>query len=222
MTTIPIIQTILASLAFAFSNWKKLIEVSVFPFFMMTLSLITFFPMVTFQSQSSISELLANLNFYHLIYALMFIYGYIALVINIYRMVVAGNNSIAKFGLELPSLRFGRFFLLFIVFNFAQLPIIFSPYLIPVIYFLVIPLLLNLVSIANDVPYKKIKLQFNIQSSVMFICLGIPFILILMLFMISGEIKLILFFQVLSIYWTAISSALCYRVIVANNSAQNL
>ena len=222
MTTIPIIQTILASLAFAFSNWKKLIEVSVFPFFMMTLSLITFFPMVTFQSQSSISELLANLNFYHLIYALMFIYGYIALVINIYRMVVAGNNSIAKFGLELPSLRFGRFFLLFIVFNFAQLPIIFSPYLIPVIYFLVIPLLLNLVSIANDVPYKKIKLQFNIQSSVMFVCLGIPFILLLLVVLISGEIKLILFFQVLSIYWTAISSALCYRVIVANNSAQNL
>ena len=222
MTTIPIIQTILASLAFAFSNWKKLIEVSVFPFFMMTLSLITFFPMVTFQSQSSISELLANLNFYHLIYALMFIYGYIALVINIYRMVVAGNNSIAKFGLELPSLRFGRFFLLFIVFNFAQLPIIFSPYLIPVIYFLVIPLLLNLVSIANDVPYKKIKLQFNIQSSVMFVCLGIPFILLLLVVMISGEIKLMLFFQVLSIYWTAISSALCYRVIVANNSAQNL
>lgn len=110
MNNIPIKQTIFASLAFAFSNWQKLIEVSVFPFFMMILSLINIFPMITFQSQSSISELLANLNFYHLIYALMFIYGYIALVINICRMVVAGNNSIAKFGLELPSLRFGRFF----------------------------------------------------------------------------------------------------------------
>ena len=222
MTTMPIIQTILASLAFTFSNWKKLIEVSVFPFFMMALSLIAFFQVVTFQSQSSIIELLASLNLYHLIFVLIFIYGYVALVINIYRMVVSGNNSIAKFGLELPSLRFGRFFLLFSVYNIVQFPIIFSPYLIPVIYFLIIPLLLNLVSIANDVSYKKIKLQFNIQSSVMFVCLGIPFILLLLVVLISGEIKLMLFFQVLSIYWTAISSALCYRVIVANNSAQNL
>ena len=39
----PIIQTILASLAFAFSNWKKLIEVSVFPL-LMALPLVTILP----------------------------------------------------------------------------------------------------------------------------------------------------------------------------------
>ena len=134
-------------------------------------------------------------------------------------MIISFERLICNF---LKSLFLRINILLFIVFNIVQLPIIFSPYLIPVVYFLVVPLLLNLVSIANDVPYKKIRLKFSIQSSVMFVCLGIPFILILLLFMISGEIMLILFFQVLSIYWTAISSALCYRVVMANNSVQNL
>ena len=31
MTNIPIQKTILATLAFAFSNWKKLLEASIFP-----------------------------------------------------------------------------------------------------------------------------------------------------------------------------------------------
>ena len=43
MTNMPIIQTILASLAFVFSNWKKLVEVSVFPL-LMALPLVTILP----------------------------------------------------------------------------------------------------------------------------------------------------------------------------------
>jgi hypothetical protein len=135
MKTIPIKKTILATLAFTFSNWQKLLEASIFPF-LMALPLITILPelMIVLQAQLfGVGEVGAYPDYYQL-YLLMFDYGYMALVINIYRMVISGNNSIARLGVVLPSLRFGRFFLLFILLSIAtQFPIFISLFLLPVI-----------------------------------------------------------------------------------------
>ena len=106
----PIIQTILASLAFAFSNWKKLIEVSIFPL-LMAFPLVTILPemMGVLQAQLfGVGQVQTYPQFYQL-YLLMFDYGYIAILINVYRLVVSGSASVARFGVVLPSIRLGRF-----------------------------------------------------------------------------------------------------------------
>jgi len=116
MTNIPFIQTILASLAFAFSNWKKLVEVSVFPL-LMALPLVTILPEMMGVLQAQLfgtGQVQAYPQFYQL-YLLMFDYGYIAILINVYRLVVSGGASVARLGVVLPSIRLGRFFVLFLL-----------------------------------------------------------------------------------------------------------
>ena len=224
MTNMPIIQTIFASLAFSFSNWKKLVEVSIFPL-LMALPLVTILPEMMGILQAQLfgaGQVQAYPQFYQL-YLLMFDYGYIAILINIYRLVVSGGASVARLGVVLPSIRLGRFFVLFLLLSIAtQLPLFFiSPLLIPLVYFLLIPFALNLVSIANDVPYKKIKLPARVQLSVFLIKLGVPSFLVALVILIGAEF---VFWgaMIIIIYWMSISFALCYRVIAANNSAQNL
>ena len=223
MIYIPIKKTILATLAFTFSNWKKLIEASIFPI-LVALPFITVLPelMVILQAQLfGVGEVLPYPRSYEL-YLLMFDYGYMALVINIYRLVVSGNNSIARLGVVLPSRRLGRFFLLFILLSvLTQFSIFISPFLVPVIYFLLIPISLNLVSLANDAPYKKIKLKLSLQLSVFFLKLGVPFILVGLIILISANQFIFWGSMVLIIYWMAISFALCYNVIMANSSTQS-
>ena len=216
----PIIQTILASLAFAFSNWKKLIEVSIFP-------LLVAFPFMTTLPEMTVVDLQALLfgiaenqtyPWLYLLYMLMFEYGYIAILINVYRLVVSEGASVARFGVVLPSIRMGRFFVLYFLLSIVlRLPLFFnSLLLIPVVYFLLIPYALNLVSIANDIPYKKIKLPARVQLSVFLIKLGVPAFLVAFALLIGAQFVL-LGALIIIIYWMAISFALCYRVIVANS-----
>ena len=222
MNNIPIRQTILATLAFAFSNWQKLLEFSVFPF-LAAIPFITILPelMTILQAQLfGVGEVQEYPRFYEL-YLIMFDYAYMALIINIYRLVVSGHGSVARLGVVFPSLRLGRFFLLFLFLSIAtQFPIIISPFLVPIIYFLLIPMSLNLVGLANDVPYKKNKLRLSVQFGILIIKLGVPAILVGLIILFGvGEI---IFWaaMVLIIFWMAISFALCYKVIMANNSAQ--
>ena len=222
MNNIPIRQTILATLAFAFSNWQKLLEFSVFPF-LAAIPFITILPelMTILQAQLfGVGEVKEYPRFYEL-YLIMFDYAYMALIINIYRLVVSGHGSVARLGVVFPSLRLGRFFLLFLFLSIAtQFPIIISPFLVPIIYFLLIPMSLNLVGLANDAPYKKNKLRLSVQFGILIIKLGVPAILVGLIILFGvGEI---IFWaaMVLIIFWMAISFALCYKVIMASNSAQ--
>ena len=220
---IPIKQTILATLAFSISKWQRILEASVFPL-LAAIPFITILPelMTILQSQLfGVGEAQAYPRFYEL-YLIMFDYAYMAMIINIYRLVVSGDKSVARLGVVFPNLRLGRFFLLFICLSIAtQFPILISPFLLPVIYFVLIPISLNLVGLANDAPYKKIKLSLSVQFSVLLIKLGVPIILVgLTIILGLGEI---IFWgvMVLAMYWMAISFALCYKVIMANNSTQN-
>ena len=146
MTNIPIKQTILATLAFAFSNWQKLLEASIFPF-LAAIPFITMLPelITILQAQLfGVGQVQEYPRFYEL-YLLMFDYAYMALIINIYRLVVSGHGSVARLGVVFPNLRLGRFFLLFIFLSIAtQFRIFISAFLVPIIYFLLIPMSLNL------------------------------------------------------------------------------
>ena len=43
-----------------------------------------------------------------------------ALIINIYRLVVKGDQAVARLGVVFPNLRLGRFFLLFLFLSLAK------------------------------------------------------------------------------------------------------
>lgn len=223
MNNIPIKQTILATLAFSYSNWQKILEVSIFPL-LAAIPFITILPelMVTLQAQLfGVGEVQEYPRFYEL-YLLMFDYAYMALIINIYRLVVKGDQAVARLGVVFPNLRLGRFFLLFLFLSLAtQFPIFISPFLVPIIYFLLIPMSLNLVGLANDVSYTKIKLSFSVQFGVLIIKLGVPAILLGLIILLG--VGQVIFWVVMGliVYWMAISFALCYKVILANNSAQS-
>ena len=223
MNNIPIKKTILASLAFSYSNWQKILEVSIFPL-LAAIPFITILPelMVTLQAQLfGVGEVQEYPRFYEL-YLLMFDYAYMALIINIYRLVVKGDQAVARLGVVFPNLRLGRFFLLFLFLSLAtQFPIFISPFLVPIIYFLLIPMSLNLVGLANDISYTKIKLSLSVQFGVLIIKLGVPAILLGLIILLG--VGQVIFWVVMGliVYWMAISFALCYKVILANNSAQS-
>ena len=215
MTNIPIQKTILATLAFAFSNWKKLLEVSIFPL----LLALPFLPELAnlLSMAKTGSEIPDNINF-HITYFLMFIYASMAMLINVYRLVILGNNSINRLGFVFPTLRFGRFFLLAILLGIGQAITLASIYLLP-FFLLLVPLTLNLVSIANDVSYKRIEVTWQARLNIFLINFIGPFILISLIGLIEN-VYLDSFFSFVSIYWTSISIALCYKVIMANSSKQ--
>ena len=223
MNNIPIKQTILATLAFSYSNWQKILEVSIFPL-LAAIPFITILPelMVTLQAQLfGVGEVQEYPRFYEL-YLLMFDYAYMALIINIYRLVVKGDQAVARLGVVFPNLRLGRFFLLFLFLSLAtQFPIFISPFLVPIIYFLLIPMSLNLVGLANDVSYTKTKLSLSVQFGVLIIKLGVPALLLGLIILLG--VGQVIFWVVMGliVYWMAISFALCYKVILANNSAQS-
>ena len=223
MNNIPIKQTILATLAFSYSNWQKILEVSIFPL-LAAIPFITILPelMVTLQAQLfGVGEVQEYPRFYEL-YLLMFDYAYMALIINIYRLVVKGDQAVARLGVVFPNLRLGRFFLLFLFLSLAtQFPIFISPFLVPIIYFLLIPMSLNLVGLANDASFTKIKLSLSVQFGVLIIKLGVPAILLGLIILLG--VGQVIFWVVMGVivYWMAISFALCYKVILANNSAQS-
>ena len=223
MNNIPIKQTILATLAFSYSNWQKILEVSIFPL-LAAIPFITILPelMVTLQAQLfGVGEVQDYPRFYEL-YLIMFDYAYMALIINIYRLVVKGDQAVARLGVVFPNLRLGRFFLLFLFLSLAtQFPIFISPFLVPIIYFLLIPMSLNLVGLANDASFTKIKLSLSVQFGVLIIKLGVPAILLGLIILLG--VGQVIFWVVMGliVYWMAISFALCYRVILANNSEQS-
>jgi len=223
MNNIPIKQTILATLAFSYSNWQKILEVSIFPL-LAAIPFITILPelMVTLQAQLfGVGEVQEYPRFYEL-YLIMFDYAYMALIINIYRLVVKGDQAVARLGVVFPNLRLGRFFLLFLFLSLAtQFPIFISPFLVPIIYFLLIPMSLNLVGLANDASFTKIKLSLSVQFGVLIIKLGVPAILLGLIILLGVGQVIFLVVMGLIVYWMAISFALCYRVILANNSAQS-
>ena len=223
MNNIPIKQTILATLAFSYSNWQKILEVSIFPL-LAAIPFITILPelMVTLQAQLfGVGEVQEYPRFYEL-YLIMFDYAYMALIINIYRLVVKGDQAVARLGVVFPNLRLGRFFLLFLFLSLAtQFPIFISPFLVPIIYFLLIPMSLNLVGLANDASFTKIKLSLSVQFGVLIIKLGVPALLLGLIILLG--VGQVIFWVVMGliVYWMAISFALCYKVILANNSAQS-
>ncbi len=231
MNALPINKIFLAGFAFALTHWKKIIEISIFPV-LISLPFLMVVPELLglMEKLFSSGELLdVQLPENMMIYLLLFFYGYVTLSINMYRLVILGEQSIAGFMPVLDVNKIIRFVgLTLFVGLVTVIPVMITgmPLLQLVVYFLIIPITLNFVSIAIDQPSKyKWNLSFTTHMNLFFLQAILP-ALVGMLFAALANIVglgsiLEWVVRVVLFYWTLVTLALCYQLIEANNSAQN-
>ncbi len=231
MNALPINKIFLAGFAFALTHWKKIIEISIFPL-LISLPFLMVVPellglMEQFFNDGELPDIQLPENM--MIYLLLFFYGYIMLSINMYRLVMLGEQSVVSFMPVLEVSKIIKFAgLTFFVGLVTVIPVMITgmPLLQLVVYFLIIPMTLNFVNIAIDQPSKyKWKLSFATHMNLFFLQAILP-ALVGMLFAaltniiglgptLGWVVKVALF------YWTLVTLALCYQLIQANNSSKN-
>jgi len=224
MNVLPINKIMLASVAFALTNWKKILEISILPV-LISIPFLAILPdmlniMNSVFSNKEVADIQLPDNV--MIYLLLFFYGYLTLSINVYRLVILGQNSVSGI---VPVLNFNkiiRFVGLALFIGLATMaPVIISgiTFLQLIMYFLIIPITLNFINIAIDQPLKyKWDLNLISQANLFFLQIILP-ALVGMIFsslisliglpdMLGWVVKAIVF------YWTLISLALCYQLVV--------
>lgn len=224
MNVLPINKIMLASVAFALTNWKKILEISILPV-LISIPFLAILPdmlniMNSVFSNKEVADIQLPDNV--MIYLLLFFYGYLTLSINVYRLVILGQNSVSGI---VPVLNFNkiiRFVGLALFIGLATMaPVIISgiTFLQLIMYFLIIPITLNFINIAIDQPSKyKWDLNLISQANLFFLQIILPALvgmifssLILLIGLpdiLGWAVKAIVF------YWTLISLALCYQLVV--------
>jgi len=230
MNILPINKIILASFAFALTHWKKVVEISILPV-AISLPLLLILPQmfelmeVVFQG-GDLTEVVLPDN--TPIYLLLFLYGYIMLSVNMYRLVVLGEQNVSAMSPIFNIRQIFRFIGLTLFVGFiTTVPVMLTGigFLQLVIYFLIMPMTLNFVNIAINQPSNyKWKINFISQANLFLLQAIIPALIGMIftsLFSAIGfpeafgwAIKAILF------YWSLVNLALCYQLIQeANTSA---
>lgn len=230
MNILPINKIILASFAFALTHWKKVVEISILPV-AISLPLLLILPQmfelmeVVFQG-GDLTEVVLPDN--TPIYLLLFLYGYIMLSVNMYRLVVLGGQNVSAMSPIFNIRQIFRFIGLTLFVGFiTTVPVMLTGigFLQLIIYFLIMPMTLNFVNIAINQPSNyKWKLNFISQANLFLLQAIIPALIGMIftsLFSAIGfpeafgwAIKAILF------YWSLVNLALCYQLIQeANTSA---
>lgn len=232
MNALPINKIFLAGFAFALTHWKKVLEISIIPL-LMSLPFLTIFPeLLALMEQVFAAEKLVEVSLpeHSLLYLMLFFYGYISLSINMYRLVILGENSVS--GL-VPIIDIGMI-LKFVGLTLFIGAVTVFPVMITgvallqlVMYFLIIPVTLNFINIATNKPSQyKWGLSFPTHMNLFFLQAVLPAMVTLLF---SALVNIIGFggfiewvVRVVVFYWTLVTLALCYRLIIANNEEKNL
>ena len=229
MNILPINKIILASFAFALTHWKKVVEISILPV-AISLPLLLILPQmfelmeVVFQG-GDLTEVVLPDN--TPIYLLLFLYGYIMLSVNMYRLVVLGEQNVSAMSPIFNIRQIFRFIGLTLFVGFiTTVPVMLTGigFLQLVIYFLIMPMTLNFVNIAINQPSNyKWKINFISQANLFLLQAIIPALIGMIftsLFSAIGfpeafgwVIKAILF------YWSLVNLALCYQLIQEANTS---
>ncbi len=229
MNILPINKIILASFAFALTHWKKVVEISILPV-AISLPLLLILPQmfelmeVVFQG-GDLTEVVLPDN--TPIYLLLFLYGYIMLSVNMYRLVVLGGQNVSAMSPIFNIRQIFRFIGLTLFVGFiTTVPVMLTGigFLQLVIYFLIMPMTLNFVNIAINQPSNyKWKINFISQANLFLLQAIIPALIGMIftsLFSAIGfpeafgwAIKAILF------YWSLVNLALCYQLIQEANTS---
>ena len=229
MNILPINKIILASFAFALTHWKKVVEISILPV-AISLPLLLILPQmfelmeVVFQGEDLADVVLPDNT---PIYLLLFLYGYIMLSVNMYRLVVLGTQNVSAMSPIFNISQIFRFIGLTLFVGFVTIvPVMVTGigFLQLIIYFLIMPMTLNFVNIAINQPSNyKWKLNFVSQANLFLLQAIIPALIGMIftsLFSAIGfpeafiwVIKAILF------YWSLVNLALCYQLIQEANTS---
>jgi hypothetical protein len=226
MNTIPINKIILASFAFALTHWKKIIEISILPIlislpFLLILPQVLEITQVILKSGDITNSVLPEGT---MPYFLLFLYGYISLAINMYRLVILGETSVSIKTPVFNIAQIARFAGLTLMIGFATtVPVMLTgiSFLQLIIYFLIIPITLNFINIATNQPSKyKWKLNFVTQSNLFLLQVIIPALISMITTFIFNSIGLPEAFSwsvdIIVFYWSLINLALCYQLINTN------
>ena len=229
MNILPINKIILASFAFALTHWKKVVEISILPV-AISLPLLLILPQmfelmeVVFQGEDLADVVLPDNT---PIYLLLFLYGYIMLSVNMYRLVVLGTQNVSAMSPIFNISQIFRFIGLTLFVGFVTIvPVMLTGigFLQLIIYFLIMPMTLNFVNIAINQPSNyKWKLNFVSQANLFLLQAIIPALIGMIftsLFSAIGfpeafgwVVKAILF------YWSLVNLALCYQLIQEANTS---
>jgi hypothetical protein len=231
MNILPINKVILASFAFALSHWKKILEISVIPvivsmpFLLILPDLFLLMEQVITNKQVIALQLPENL----FIYLLLFMYGYTMLSINIYKLVILGANHVNGLVPLMDIRKIIRFISLTIMIGFITIfPVMLTGWLFMqlIVYFIIVPLTLNFVSIAINKPIQyKWKLSFITHVNLFLLQALLPALVGLLVAVITDIVgmgdTLDWLFKVIIYYWTLVNLSLCYRLISNNVESNN-
>jgi hypothetical protein len=243
MNALPINKIFLAGFAFALTHWKKIIEISIIPL-LLSLPLLLNGIEVFKQIEQAVTNQTITLTEYFGVYLLLFFYGYVTFIINIYRLVVLGEDSVRSFTPLLDGYKIINFIGLVLLISLMTLALFVLVMLLLsglkfqilgnekvlvllqfMIYFFIVPVTLNFVSIAINQPF---KLQWNLSLrthvSLFLIQVIFPTAVVIILSYLTNIIEFIFILEwvvgLMLFYWLPITLALCYRLInTTNNSA---
>ena len=232
MNALPINKIFLAGFAFALTHWKKVLEISIIPL-LVSLPFLTIFPdLLTLMEQVFAAEKLVEVSLpeHSLLYLILFFYGYISLSINMYRLVILGENSVSGLAPIIDVSMILKFVSLTLFIGIVTvLPVMITgiALLQLVMYFLIIPLTLNFINIATNKPSQyKWGFSFPTHMNLFFLQAVLPAMVTLLFSALvniigfGGTIEWIV--RVVVFYWTLVTLALCYRLIISNNEGKNL
>lgn len=230
MNQLPVNKVFIAGFAFAIMHWKKILEISIAPL-LVSLPLLMVMPELlsvtkqvfsALESGSVLSEFALPDNIG--IYFVLFVYGNVSLSIDMYRLVVLGGKSVSI----VPVFDFGKItrfigLTLLLVGMVSIAPIVLTNlFILPfVASFLVVPITLNFVNIAIGEPSKyRWHLSFSTHMNLFFLQVVVPILVVLLFASLSKFMGLGVGLEwvarVLVFYWSAITLALCYKLITTS------
>lgn len=228
MNALPINKIILASFAFALTHWKKIVEISILPI-AVSLPFLFILPQVfelmeVVYKGGQVADIVLPESM--LLYLVLFLYGYLSLSINLYRLVILGDQSVS---IKTPIFnlnQIGRFIGLTLIVGFVTtVPVMVTGigFLQLIAYFLIIPITLNFVNIAIQQPSKyRWNLNFVTQANLFLLQAIIPALIGMIVTVLFSAIGLPDFFvwavKVIVFYWSLVNLAMCYQLITANTS----
>ncbi len=231
MNQLPINKIFLAGFAFALTHWRKILQISILPLFL-AVPFLSIAPalleiMTQVFSGSELAKLVLPNNI--MIYLILFFYGYLNLSINMYRLVLLGDEAIRGF---VPILEFNkivRFTGLTLLIGLAtSVPVMMTGIAVLqlVAYFLIVPITLNFINIALGQPSKyRWNLSFVTQANLFFLQALLPALVTLLFGTLFDAIGLGLTFvwlvKVILFYWTLVTLALCYQIIHSDLKINN-
>lgn len=218
---IPVIKTSIAALAILLNRYKEIFFISILPIILI-LPAALFLPEILTNILNQVSQIdiknieqLQTINIPNefFIYSLMFLYGYVSLNINLYRLVVIGFNGVFNFGI-IPF----TILLKFIAITFLISLLTFAPYILnlpilePIVFLFIAPFILNLVVIALGANSIKWKLPFLYRINIALLQFVIP-TLVLAIFSLLGSVTLSVVVKIFLIYWTGINMGLIFNAL---------